>query len=203
MAGWFAGGNYDVGVKDFVKNASIFIGKVHLCIQIDGMNEQYFSIVLSGNIAYRPPISQKVRTYFETFVETHVLVPHKIVIGGKWKIWFHIFFSESGPFVLFNNVALADGGPRTITSDGVKMYTGLILIDDIQTSATPYLTTIEKLYEVITLFFTTHYKKVKPAFMNGLWEKVDLDYLQSLPYPAPYEEQQYFTDQFRQTDNSH
>lgn len=50
------------------------------------------------------------------------------------------------------------------------------------------------MYEAIKLFFTRTYKKISPEFMDELWNQINLDYLLSLSYPAPFAEQRYFLD---------
>jgi hypothetical protein len=50
------------------------------------------------------------------------------------------------------------------------------------------------MYEAIAIFLTSTYKKVTSEFMNELCNNVDLEYLLSLPYPAPFKEQKYLSD---------
>jgi hypothetical protein len=51
------------------------------------------------------------------------------------------------------------------------------------------------MYEAVSLFLTTTFKRVTPEFMATLWKQVDLDYLLALPYPAPFQEQKYLLDE--------
>jgi hypothetical protein len=50
------------------------------------------------------------------------------------------------------------------------------------------------MYESISIFFTTTYKKITKDLMNELWEDVNIHYLLSLPYPAALIEQKYLED---------
>jgi hypothetical protein len=158
--------------------------------------ESYFNIYQSCTEIERPPVSFKVREYFEKFIIENVFVKKKIIIGGKWKIGLAIYFSVSGPKVLFKGIALAKGA-RTILSESIKIYEIVILTEPIQQAEKPFLKTIELMYEAIKIFLTTTYKKVTPEFMDDLWRQVDLDYLLSLPYPAPLAEQKYVGDKVK------
>jgi hypothetical protein len=64
---------------------------------INYMNNSYFGIYqacTSQNV--RPPISFKIREYFEQFVTENILKKKNIVIGGKWIINLSIIFIEEG-----------------------------------------------------------------------------------------------------------
>ncbi len=154
----------------------------------------HFNIYQSSTAKERPPVSHKIREYFEGFITENVLKGKKIIYGGNWKVILAIHFTERGPKTLFEKMVLIKG-VRTITSEQTKLYQVFILTESIQGSSNPLLTTIELMYEAITLFFTTTYKKVKPDFMAALWKQVDLGYLLSLPYPAPFWDQKYVADE--------
>lgn len=141
----------------------------------------------------RPPISYRVREYFVKFVSDNVLEKKKIIINGKYNTLLAIFFSGGGPKVLYKDIGFAKGS-RFIKEENVKIYEIFILLNAIQKAKNPYLRTIELMYEAIKIFLTTTYKKITPEFMDELWSKVDLDYLLSLPYPAPLSEQRYVGD---------
>lgn len=146
----------------------------------------------------RPPISYKICEYFEQFVKENILERKKIIIGGSWNIHLTINFLTTGPKVLFNGVALGNGA-TTVKSEAVKLYSALILIEPIQEAENPLLKTVELMYEAIKLFFTKTYKKISREFMDELWNQIDVNYLLSLPYPAPFAEQRYFMDDQKYT----
>ena len=58
----------------------------------------------------------------------------------------------------------------------------------------PYLKTIELMYDALTIFFTTTYRTVTPQDMQSLWNKIDLDKLLRLLYPASLPDQKYVAD---------
>jgi len=65
----------------------------------------------------------------------------------------------------------------------------------IEESDAPLIKTIELIYEAIKVFLVDTYKKITPEFMDMVWESVDVEYLRSLPYPAPFEDQKYVEDE--------
>lgn len=151
-------------------------------------NIRKFSIKLTGTPEERPPISYKISEYLESFIIENVLIPQKIILGGKWNIWLSFMFFNGGRF---GPSGVHIYKPTTVRSDNVKLYPIQIPIVEISNSENPALRTIELLYEGITLFFVTHFKKIDLSFISDLWQSVDISYLLSLPYPAKEKEQRY------------
>jgi len=157
------------------------------------MNDNYFKILLvCSAFEERPPISVKVREYFERFIHENLLQKKNIIIGGKWRINLGLILLEEGPRGP-KTITLAKS-PRTISNENTRLYEAVVPLKPIQQSKEPYLKTIQTIYEALKIFFTTTYKKITPGFMDELWQQVDIDYLLSLPYPAPLEDQQYVGD---------
>ena len=156
----------------------------------------HFKLLKSGTIDDRPPMSFLVDEYFEIFVTNKVLRTKSIIVESKWNIYLSLIFVGDGPKVLFDRMAFIEK-PRTVRFEQLKIYTVLIRYNQIEGAKDPYLKTIELIYEAISMFLTTVYKKVSRSFMDELWLKIDLDYLLSLPYPAPFEDQKYVADDQR------
>ncbi|RAJ05512.1 hypothetical protein LX64_02672 [Chitinophaga skermanii] len=156
--------------------------------------EKYFSIIQLGRLNLRPEISYKVREYLENFFIKKVFEAKKIIVGGKWMVEFCIHFLPKGPGTLFEDIVLAKGA-RTVSSDSLKIYECIIPFDFIRDADDPKLETIKLMFRAIKLFVTSTYKKVKPEVIDELWNEIDLNYLLSLPYPAPIDEQKYFVDE--------
>ena len=164
---------------------------------IKNMNsmKSYFEIKQScTSYIFRPPISYKIREYLEKFVVENILDKRKIIQGGKWKVHLSMIFVESGQRHTLRHVFLGKGS-RTVTAETVKIYEILIPLICIQESKTPLLATIELMYEALKIFFTQSYKSISSDFIGELWNQVDLDYLLSLPYPAPLKDQKYVGDE--------
>ena len=141
----------------------------------------------------RPQISYRVREYLESFVVENLLKERKIIPESKWRIDLVLVFQRET--IRYTSTHLTLGArPTTVTVENVKIYEVLIPMKLIQESSHPYLRTIELMWEAITLFFTKNYKKISPGGMSELWKKINLDFLLSLPYPAPLIDQKYITD---------
>jgi len=154
----------------------------------------YFNIFQScTSLDERPPVSYKVREYLESFIIKNVLEKKKIIIGSKWRVDLTLAFCiETSRYK--SDYIYMPKTPQTVTKEGVKIYEALIPLKLIKEAENQYLKTIELMYEAITIFFKTAYKKITQDLMSELWKNIDLDYLLSLPYPAPLVEQKYITD---------
>ena len=152
-----------------------------------------FNIFQSSTEEDRPPISHKVRDYFVDFISAEVLEKKNILLNAKWNTILSIYFVRKGEYGP-DKVFLAKGS-KSISTEHIRIYEVLIPIQVIEAAQDKYLKTIELIFEAIALFMTSTYKKVKKEFMKQLWEKVDIKYLLSLPYPAPFEEQKYLLDE--------
>lgn len=141
----------------------------------------------------RPPISSKVREYFEDFISVNLLKPKKLILGSQWRIELVICFVEEGPRYKSIHLFLAKK-PRTVSAENLKMYEILIPLKLLNGVDDPYLRTIELLFEALKIFFTTIYKSVTSKDMQELWDKIDIEYLSSLPYPAKIHHQKYVGD---------
>jgi len=155
--------------------------------------ENYFSISQGWTGEFKPPISYRVREYFVTFIVSNVLEKKKLIVGWKWHINLTVYFVSEGKLGLPTDIAFAKT-PRTISAETTKIYEALIPVKTILQSDNPALKTIELMYEAITIFFTTTYKKITKEYMEMIWKEIDLRYLLSLPYPSPLEEQKYVGD---------
>lgn len=141
----------------------------------------------------RPPISYKVIEYLENQVSENLLKLKKIIVNGSWEIHLVLTFCQETERYKSDYIFLAKL-PRTVTVDKIKIYEALIPMKLIVNSKEPYKKTIELIFEAIKIFLTTNYKKVTKSDFDKLWEKIDHEYLLSLPYPAPIKEQRYLTD---------
>ena len=152
-----------------------------------------FNIYQSSTEEDRPPISHKVREYLLFFTTKNVLEKKNVLLNAKWNVILSIYFVRKrmyGPECVF----LAKGS-RTVSSENTKIFEVIVPVQTIDDSADKHLRTIELMYEAIALYLTTTYKKITKEFMSQLWQEVDLSYLLSLPYPAPFKEQKYLIDE--------
>ena len=157
--------------------------------------EKKFQIVQSSTntIDLRPPISWRVRDYLEDFIIENVLNKKQIIVSSQWTIHLHCFFCKLSPRFNYDHIRFY-AKPRTVKENDVKIYEIMIPEKLIIESKNKYEKTIELMYKAISIFLTTTYKKVSQEFMNELWQKVDMKFLLTLPYPAKVKEQKYLTD---------
>ena len=152
-----------------------------------------FSIRFSCTEETRPPISEKIGIYLSNFVIKNVLEPKDVLINAKWDVILSILFVGEGKRGGPDTPFLAKGA-RILTAENTKIYEMLVPLKLIDLSHGSALTTIELLYQSLKLFLVSTYKKITSEFLDSLWQKVDLNYLLSLPYPAPGNEQKFVGD---------
>jgi hypothetical protein len=153
--------------------------------------ESTFTISLICPAGNRPPISHKVTDYLVQFIREEILVPRQIILQEEWNVELAMMFmpkDEFGP----HKIDIYE--PDIYDDVKVKTYPIAIPLDTILQSDEPYRKTIESMYEGLFLYFTAFHKSIHAHFMQDLWEKINFEYLFSLPYPADITEQQYIGD---------
>jgi len=157
--------------------------------------EKRFQIVQSSTntIDLRPPLSWRVRDYLEDFIIENVLTQKQIIVSSQWTIHLHCFFCKVSPRFNHEYIHLYNK-PRSVKEDMVKTYEIIIPEKLITDCENKYEKTIDLMFEAVSIFLTTVYKKVSKEFMIALRKKVDMKYLLALPYPAELKDQKYLTD---------
>ncbi len=137
----------------------------------------------------RVEVSHEVLRYFEKFITNEILIPYNIIINSNWDIVFAISLvyetSNNKPIVL---------PPNSFTKDKIKSYTIITPVKEILNSKRVIINYINMVYEAIIVFFTTNYRKIKREDLVVLKNKIDLEKLLSLEYPATYSNQKYEED---------
>lgn len=136
----------------------------------------------------RPPYSIKVDEYFERFVTDNILKPFDIILNDEWKVILSI--------MIFKKEADAPEGvsiyePDNIEEEKVRFYPVGINLEDIYKTEEHIVNIVGLYFQIISLFFLSNYKNISKEYMVGLMDKIDWDFLFSIPYPAPAEEQGY------------
>lgn len=158
------------------------------------MNKSYFNIYQSCDSLNRPPLSYQVREYLIRFITDNILASKNIVLNGKWNVVLAMIFLSNGGRYTTREIFFPKAQPKTIKEDNIKLYEIIIPLDEILESPNPYLRSIELMYEASKIFLTTTYKSITNEFVEDLWQKIDFEYLYSLPYPASLNEQKYVGD---------
>jgi hypothetical protein len=157
------------------------------------MKKKFEIFQSSFSISERPPISYKVREYLEDFIYQQVLLEKNIIINSKWNIQLVLAFLPETKRYKSEQISKPQK-PIVVSNENIKIFEFLIPMKLIDKSENKYLRTIELMFEAISVFFTSSYKKVSPTEMKHLWTLIDLDYLLKLPYPSPLTEQKYQSD---------
>ena len=152
---------------------------------------KYFFIKKVCSEENRPQYSYKVDEYFEDFVRKNILEAFDILQDGQSKLILSIMYfakQANSP----EGISIYE--PSTVAEEKLTFYPVSINLEDVYKDGTPLENIISLYYQVISLFFLSNYKKVFREYILQLKEKLDWDYLLSLPYPASFSEQKYVAD---------
>jgi hypothetical protein len=139
----------------------------------------------------KPPYSYKVDEYFEEFVRENIIEPFNIIREDDWKILLSVMMfkkDEESP----EGVSIYPA--ETIEEEKIRYYPIAINIEDVYANNTPMENIVGIYYQIISLFFISNCEGISEEFMLELKKKLDWDYLLSLPYPVPIDEQKYVGD---------
>lgn len=150
-----------------------------------------FSIKKVSSEENRPPYSYKVEEYFEDFVHENILKPFNIILEDDYKTILSIMLlnkdEESPEGVNFYE-------PEALDEEKIRFYPVTIYIEDLLAKEQPLENLVSLYFQIISIFFLSYYRQITTEYMLALKEKLDWDYLLSLPYPAPANEQKYVGD---------
>jgi hypothetical protein len=151
----------------------------------------------------RPRVSAKVSEYIIELISRNILVPLKIMQSDKFDYLLSLSFSKYIPGKhKINSVS-------PYTTDQKKFVTpiGFSTIDKttkwayLSVSATDLDETIKPkdyailAYELVSSFLIKNFKKITKEILDKNLETLDYGFINSLPYPAPFEEQKYSLDE--------
>jgi hypothetical protein len=139
----------------------------------------------------KPPYSYKVDEYFEQFVRENIIEPFNIIAEDDWKILLSIMMFKKDEE---SQEGVSIYPAETIDEEKIRYYPIAINIEDVYANNTPMENIVGIYYQIISLFFISNYEGISEEFMLELKKKLDWDYLLSLPYPAPSEQQKYVGD---------
>jgi hypothetical protein len=84
--------------------------------------------------------------------------------------------------------------PSHIAEEQLTFYPASIILEDVYAGDNVMENIVSLYFQVICLFFRNYFPEVTSEFLFDLKDKIDWDFLLSLPYPAPFEDQQYIGD---------
>lgn len=150
----------------------------------------------------RPRVSHKVSEYVFAFINDNLLKPSKVLQSGKYIYRFTFSFSFSipkrkfphtSPFATNKRLYFSPRGFQTF--EKVEKWATLVVIaDDFDQTTAPfdYATVIFRMFGD---FLLTNYKKFDKDNLDTLLAKMDRPHIESFPFPASFEEQQYSLDE--------
>lgn len=149
----------------------------------------------------RPRVSYKVSEYVFDFINENLLKPNKVLQSDKYIYEFTFSFSFSipnrkfpytSPYATKTRLFFSQQGFRTFEKIE-KWATMSVVADDIDETIMPYeYATV--IFKMFADFLLTNYKKFDKATFDELLLKMDKTYIESFPFPASFEEQQYSLD---------
>lgn len=150
----------------------------------------------------RPRISYKVSEYVFDFLNENLLMPNKVLQSDKYIYVFTLSFSPSipknrkfpytSPFATKTRLYFGQKGFRTF--EKVEKWASLsVIADDIDETMTPYeyATVVLKMFAD---FFLINYKTFDKEIFDQLILQLDKNKIESFPFPASFDEQQYSLD---------
>jgi|GEM_PF-3775198 len=138
---------------------------------------------------YRPRVSKKIREYIVDLIQKNILEPKKIIVADKHS--YNIIFSVKPKI---DDAVIPDEVLWIVrTREGIKN----IAISIYHTAVTKDITAkeyTELIFNGMKVFLTEQYKKIKPEEVEEVRKKIDWEFIEGLPFPAPFKEQEYIGD---------
>lgn len=150
----------------------------------------------------RPRVSHKISEYIWNYIWTNSLKPNGILLNNinsyrffldfnKYNPEKHKFFFESPyntnetkfrPEPKFKNI----GNNKSVNIRSVSIY--------LDSNITPSLYA-DIVYDMFSSFLIINYKKISKEDLDFKKANLDYNFIDRFPYPAPFEEQKYATDE--------
>ncbi|MEN7551955.1 hypothetical protein AAG747_28835 [Rapidithrix thailandica] len=135
----------------------------------------------------RPRVSYKIREHIAALCAKYVLAPKNVIVNGRFDC--SITFRFRKPIEDFNHKITYNVRTRQGTKEvGISIY-DVEVSNNISPREYAFL-----ILEGMQVFLTGEYKKITPVLFDAVKEYIDWDYINELPFPAPFEEQKYLLD---------
>lgn len=136
----------------------------------------------------RPRISSEIRKHLIELIVEKILMHKKVIVFDKhsYNVTFNIRPNSDSvkPDRVLWSVRTIEG----IQNIGISLY-----YKSVSQDMTPHEYT-DALFDGLKTFLTEKYKKITPEEMEAVREQINWAYIDSLPFPAPFEDQQYILD---------
>lgn len=154
----------------------------------------------------RIPLSYLIRNYFEKFIEEEILDEFNIIKNSSWTHILSIMPTED-VFLEAKDIIDNSPGSRFIIKNGIQIFpesrfknekiksnTVFFYWDQLEINYDVKTAIIEMFINLMKLYFETNYKKITSSKLDDILTRIDLNYLNSIPYPALFEDQKYSGD---------
>ena len=149
----------------------------------------------------RPRVSYRISEYVFDFINQHLLKPNRLLQSEKYIYVFTFSFAFSipsrkfpytSPFSTATRLFFPQNGFRTVQK--MERWATLgVVADDIDETITPY-EYANVVFNMFADFLLYNYKKLDKTHFEQLRQKLDRKYIESFPFPASFDEQQYSLD---------
>ncbi|MCC5918802.1 MAG: hypothetical protein JJU02_15890 [Cryomorphaceae bacterium] len=140
------------------------------------------------DLRFRPRASYKARVYLCDFFLKNILVPKSILVN-KWNVNLSISF---GMVKKESEIIIAPS--RKFSQEKTILFPAMVPLNNIIGSQDPYKDYLEIIIDVIWLFILENSNNVSRDELEQVIERIDYEFLYSLPYPAPFIEQKFIGD---------
>jgi hypothetical protein len=144
--------------------------------------------LLCDELFDRPKMSFRLRELIEDYVIEHILVPNRIIVGGKWRVELHVYFDTD------IDIDMDLLPPFSFIDLKLKTYPIYAYLGKINEAEDTVAAFVSCLIDCVSLFLVSNYKKVTVQQLEKLKDIVDSEAIKSIQYPASFEEQRYVRD---------
>jgi hypothetical protein len=151
----------------------------------------------------RPRVSHKISEYIVEFIDVNILVPLKIMQGGKFDFELTLDFDKFlpdrhkinsvSPYTTHNKKFITPNRFRTVDKIIKWAYLSVCtttLDENIRPKEYALLA-----YELVGSFLIKNFKKITKDILDKHQENLDFNYIESFPFPASFEDQKYSLDE--------
>ncbi|MEN7551949.1 hypothetical protein AAG747_28805 [Rapidithrix thailandica] len=137
----------------------------------------------------RPRVSYKIREHIVALCVKHILAPKNVIVNGRFDYSITFSFDKASEDNFIKDKIIYSLRTRKGTKEVGISICDVEVSNNISPRAYAFL-----ILEGMQVFLTGEYKKITPALFDAVKEHIDWDYINELPFPAPFEEQKYLLD---------
>jgi hypothetical protein len=151
----------------------------------------------------RPRVNFRISEYVFSYINEKLLVPNRIMQSNKYNYWFTLDFGYpiprpnrilyKSPFSTESRLFVSHLGFRTVDKLSKWAYLS-VTADDVNENIEPYEYSLV-VFDMFADYLQRNYKKITMQSLLSLRSGMDRNYIESFPFPAPFDEQRYSNDE--------